>query len=35
CQNCGQLYPRQRKIDTKKYRCGKCRGKLILKTSGN
>ncbi|MFK5277397.1 zinc ribbon domain-containing protein, partial [Lactococcus lactis] len=25
-------FPRQRKIDTKKYRCGKCRGKLILKT---
>ncbi|MDR0299503.1 MAG: SprT family protein [Streptococcaceae bacterium] len=28
CENCGQEYPRQRKIDTRKYRCGKCRGKL-------
>lgn len=33
CQNCGQNYPRQRKIDTKKYRCGKCRGQLKIKTS--
>ena len=31
CQNCKQIYPRQRKIDTKKYRCGKCRGKLMIK----
>lgn len=31
CLSCGQLYQRQRKIDTKKYRCGKCRGKLLLK----
>lgn len=30
CESCGQLYPRQRKIDTTKYRCGKCRGKLNL-----
>ena len=28
CQNCQQVYQRQRKIDTKKYACGKCRGKL-------
>jgi SprT-like protein len=30
CASCGQIYPRQRKIDTQKYRCGKCRGKLNL-----
>ncbi|MBB5888006.1 SprT family protein [Lactovum miscens] len=28
CESCGRSYPRQRKIDTLKYRCGKCRGKL-------
>lgn len=33
CQKCGLLYQRQRKIDLKKYRCGKCRGKLSLKKS--
>ncbi|WP_460016437.1 SprT family protein [Lactovum odontotermitis] len=31
CENCGFAYPRQRRIDTKKYRCGKCRGKLLHK----
>lgn len=28
CQSCQQIYQRQRKIDIKKYACGKCRGKL-------
>ncbi|MDY4762239.1 SprT family protein [Streptococcus thoraltensis] len=28
CQNCGQIYPRRRRIDLKKYRCGRCQGKL-------
>ncbi|MEW9111494.1 SprT family protein [Cytobacillus gottheilii] len=28
CQNCGHLYERRRKIDTRKYVCGKCKGKL-------
>lgn len=28
CENCGQSYPRMRKMDTQKYRCGKCRGRL-------
>ena len=28
CQACGQLYNRMRKIDTRRYRCGKCKGKL-------
>ncbi|MCB2893008.1 SprT family protein [Streptococcus suis] len=31
CQSCGQVYQRKRRIDLKKYRCGKCRGKLTLK----
>lgn len=30
CENCGSIYPRQRKIDPKKYRCGRCHGKLNL-----
>lgn len=29
CQSCQQVYPRQRRIDLTKYRCGKCRGKLL------
>ncbi|MGT2757219.1 SprT family protein [Streptococcus ovuberis] len=28
CESCGQLYSRKRQIDTTKYRCGRCRGKL-------
>ncbi|WP_226038141.1 SprT family protein [Aquibacillus saliphilus] len=28
CQHCGQGYNRMRSIDVKKYRCGKCGGKL-------
>ncbi|WP_349409239.1 SprT family protein [Pseudalkalibacillus sp. SCS-8] len=31
CKVCGQTYPRKRKVNIKKYGCGKCRGKLILK----
>ena len=30
CQTCHQNYQRKRKIDTKRYRCGLCRGKLLL-----
>ncbi|TDM10480.1 SprT family protein [Macrococcus lamae] len=30
CANCGKIYLRQRRIDTFKYGCGKCRGKLQL-----
>jgi len=30
CSDCGQAYPRKRRIDVKKYVCGKCRGKLTL-----
>ncbi|HWO76797.1 MAG TPA: SprT family protein [Bacillus sp. (in: firmicutes)] len=29
CEKCGKLYKRKRKVDTKKYVCGICRGKLI------
>lgn len=31
CQKCGQVYRRQRKMDTHKYRCGRCHGKLGLR----
>lgn len=31
CQSCGQMYPRKRRIDVRKYRCGKCQGTLELK----
>lgn len=30
CQKCGQQYPRKRLVDTKKFRCGRCLGKLKL-----
>lgn len=30
CKNCGLKYPRMRKINTRKYRCGKCHGQLYL-----
>lgn len=35
CQNCGLLYQRVRKINTKRYFCGKCGGKLYLFKSEN
>lgn len=30
CRECGLEYARKRRVDTKKYVCGKCRGRLIL-----
>lgn len=30
CKNCQFQYERRRKVDTKRYVCGKCRGKLEL-----
>jgi SprT-like protein len=30
CRDCGQTYPRKRKVDPRKYVCGRCRGKLRL-----
>ena len=30
CTACHHCYPRMRKMNTKRYVCGKCRGKLIL-----
>lgn len=30
CVSCGQLYNRKRRVNTAKYRCGKCRGELQL-----
>lgn len=29
CKTCSQEYKRVRRVDTTKYRCGKCRGKLV------
>ncbi|WJE16182.1 SprT family protein [Halobacillus sp. ACCC02827] len=31
CTQCGQSYYRQRRMDVRKYRCGKCKGKLKKK----
>ena len=31
CQSCGQPYQRRRRINTQKYRCGRCHGHLITK----
>ncbi|WP_164671091.1 SprT family protein [Virgibacillus doumboii] len=28
CKDCSHVYKRQRRVDLKKYRCGKCGGKL-------
>lgn len=30
CQSCGMAYLRKRRVDPKRYRCGRCRGKLKL-----
>ena len=30
CTNCGLKYPRKRRLNTSRYRCGKCAGKLKL-----
>ncbi|WP_078551288.1 SprT family protein [Bacillus alkalicellulosilyticus] len=32
CMSCDLLYRRKRKVDTKKYVCGKCNGKLMKVT---
>ena len=29
CKSCGIRYKRKRRVNTTKYRCGKCRGKLM------
>ena len=34
CKDCGQTYPRKRKVDIRKYVCGRCRGRLQLVRSG-
>ena len=31
CTECGQTYQRKRRVDTKRYRCGKCKGILKKK----
>jgi len=30
CQNCGQVYHRKRRMDTRRYTCGRCRGRIKL-----
>lgn len=30
CKNCELIYKRKRRVDIQKYRCGKCRGELLL-----
>ena len=30
CNSCGATFYRMRKIDTNKFRCGRCRGSLVL-----
>ena len=30
CMECSEVYKRKKKLDTKRYVCGSCRGKLIL-----
>ncbi|MUV38513.1 Protein SprT-like [Lentibacillus sp. JNUCC-1] len=30
CMRCGHIYKRKRRVDVKKFRCGKCRGQLSL-----
>ncbi|MED4964288.1 zinc ribbon domain-containing protein, partial [Heyndrickxia coagulans] len=30
CRECGILYRRQRKVNTNRYVCGRCGGKLVL-----
>lgn len=30
CQQCAQVYPRKRRINTAKYGCSKCRGPLLF-----
>jgi SprT-like protein len=30
CRKCGQEYYRKRRVDTGRYVCGKCRGKLQI-----
>ncbi|WP_067192654.1 SprT family protein [Streptococcus sp. DD10] len=33
CENCRHDYYRKRRLDTSKYRCGKCQGKITLISS--
>ena len=30
CQSCGRIYRRKRRVNTRKFGCGLCRGKLIF-----
>lgn len=35
CEKCHHVYKRIRRIDIAKYRCGKCKGRIILKDAPN
>ncbi|MCM3024802.1 SprT family protein [Heyndrickxia ginsengihumi] len=35
CSQCGIVYRRRKKVDVKRYVCGKCKGKLVLSGKGN
>jgi SprT-like protein len=35
CVSCGMTYLRKRKVDVRRYACGKCRGKLLMKPLDN
>jgi len=32
CQSCHHMYKRLRRVDLNRYRCGKCKGKLVMVT---
>lgn len=32
CKECGQAYPRKRRMNVQRYRCGKCNGRLRLQS---
>jgi SprT-like protein len=34
CKDCNYLYERKRKVDITKYRCGRCKGSLLLLEKG-
>ncbi|MDB4868717.1 MAG: protein SprT [Cohnella sp.] len=34
CRDCGMTYPRKRRVDPRKYACGRCQGQLKLLQAG-
>ncbi len=35
CVDCGMQYPRKKRLDPRRYRCGRCRGRLTLTSLEN